>query len=64
LGSRMVGFLARSVLLCESCGAIVFPFPIKPISAALKVWTNLRRLIINYVGVDNEHNPNRERSSS
>src|SRR6266581_104960 len=32
----------------ESCGDIVPRFPIKPISAAVKVWTNLRRSIMGY----------------
>src|SRR5260370_42175964 len=49
LGPCMVGFLARSVLPCEFCGDIVLPFPINPISAVAKVWTNLRRSIIDYL---------------
>src|SRR5260370_24470973 len=51
LGPCVVGLLARSVLLCEFCGDIVLPFPIKPISVAVNVWTNFPRSIIDYLDV-------------
>ncbi len=47
LGRCVVGFFTRSIFLCESCDDIVLLLPVKPSSAATKVWTNLRRSIIN-----------------
>ena len=47
LGPCAIGFLARSVFLCKFCGDVVLAVPIKPITAALKVWRNLRHSIID-----------------